>query len=407
MTEDPILLPALESATLGFLVYLLGALITRRIGFLRDFNIPEPVTGGLLAALVTLGIHAVWGRPVLFDLTIRDYLLIVFFSGIGLNARLSDLRRGGVPLLVLLAVTIALVFAQNVLGLLTALGFGLPAQAGLLLGSVSLLGGHGTTIAWAPEIKAATGLSGAAELGVASATLGLVVGALLGGPVAQWLIARYRLTTGEAAVPAPAGADLGLEFADERQTSLTPVDLMRTLFVLHAVLLAGLALQDLIAAAGLRLPDFVPCMLVAILVGNLLPVLLPRLPQVPRSPALSLVTDFALGGFLAMSLMSLQLWTLQGLGLLMAVSILAQTLLALAFVWFAIFRLMGRNYFAAVLSAGFTGFALGATPTAIANMNAVTKAHGPAPLAFVILPLISAFFLDLVNAAVIQLFLAF
>ena len=406
MTEDPILLPALEAATLGFLVYLLGALITRRIGFLRDFNIPEPVTGGLLAALVTLGIHAVWGRPVLFDLTIRDYLLIVFFSGIGLNARLSDLRRGGVPLLVLLAVTIALIFAQNVLGLLTALGFGLPAQAGLLLGSVSLLGGHGTTIAWAPEIKAATGLSGAAELGVASATLGLVVGALLGGPVAQWLIARYRLTTGEAAVPAPAGADLGLEFADERQTSLTPVDLMRTLFVLHAVLLAGLALQDLIAAAGLRLPDFVPCMLVAILVGNLLPVLLPRLPQVPRSPALSLVTDFALGGFLAMSLMSLQLWTLQGLGLLMAVSILAQTLLALAFVWFAIFRLMGRNYFAAVLSAGFTGFALGATPTAIANMNAVTKAHGPAPLAFVILPLISAFFLDLVNAAVIQLFLA-
>jgi ESS family glutamate:Na+ symporter len=407
MTEDPILLPALEAATLGFLVYLLGALITRRVGFLRDFNIPEPVTGGLLAALVTLGIHAVWGRPVLFDLTIRDYLLIVFFSGIGLNARLSDLRRGGVPLLVLLAVTIALIFAQNVLGLLTALGFGLPAQAGLLLGSVSLLGGHGTTIAWAPEIKAATGLSGAAELGVASATLGLVVGALLGGPVAQWLIARYRLTTGEAAVPAPAGADLGLEFADERQTSLTPVDLMRTLFVLHAVLLAGLALQDLIAAAGLRLPDFVPCMLVAILVGNLLPVLLPRLPQVPRSPALSLVTDFALGGFLAMSLMSLQLWTLQGLGLLMAVSILAQTVLALAFVWFAIFRLMGRNYFAAVLSAGFTGFALGATPTAIANMNAVTKAHGSAPLAFVILPLISAFFLDLVNAAVIQLFLAF
>lgn len=407
MTEDPILLPALEAATLGFLVYLLGALITRRVGFLRDFNIPEPVTGGLLAALVTLGIHAVWGRPVLFDLTIRDYLLIVFFSGIGLNARLSDLRRGGVPLLVLLAVTIALIFAQNVLGLLTALGFGLPAQAGLLLGSVSLLGGHGTTIAWAPEIKAATGLAGAAELGVASATLGLVVGALLGGPVAQWLIARYRLTTGEAAVPAPAGADLGLEFADERQTSLTPVDLMRTLFVLHAVLLAGLALQDLIAAAGLRLPDFVPCMLVAILVGNLLPVLLPRLPQVPRSPALSLVTDFALGGFLAMSLMSLQLWTLQGLGLLMAVSILAQTVLALAFVWFAIFRLMGRNYFAAVLSAGFTGFALGATPTAIANMNAVTKAHGSAPLAFVILPLISAFFLDLVNAAVIQLFLAF
>ena len=157
---------------------------------------------------------------------------------------------------------------------------------------------------------------------------------------------------------------------------------------------------------GLKLPLFVPCMLTAIGIGNLLPLLAPRLPAVSRSPALGLVSDVALGMFLAMSLMSMQLWTLKGMGLLMLVSMALQTALALAFVLFVVFRLMGGEYRAAVLSAGFVGFTLGATPTAIANMNAVTKRYGPSPIAFVILPLVSAFFVDIANAAVIQLFLA-
>jgi ESS family glutamate:Na+ symporter len=181
---------------------------------------------------------------------------------------------------------------------------------------------------------------------------------------------------------------------------------MRTLFVLHVVIILGLGLHDLIGMTGLKLPAFVPCMLVAIAVGNLLPALMPRYPAVSRTPALSLVSDMALGSFLAMSLMSMQLWTLQGLGLLMLVTLAAQTAMVVAFILFVLFRLMGGEYRAAVLSAGFAGFALGATPTAIANMNAVTKRYGPSPVAFVILPLVSAFFVDLANAAVIQLFLA-
>jgi len=219
-------------------------------------------------------------------------------------------------------------------------------------------------------------------------------------PLGAWLIdpASNHPDTGPAA---------GLSYEAENAATITPVDLMRTLFVLHLVIIIGLALHDLILMTGLRLPSFVPCMLVAIVTGNLLPVLLPRLPPVPRSPALSLMTDFALGSFLAMSLMAMQLWTLAGMGLLVAVSLALQTMLALAFVFLLLFRIMGRDYFAAVLAAGYAGFAVGATPTAIANMNAVTKRHGPSPLAFVILPLITAFFVDLANAAVIQLFLAF
>jgi ESS family glutamate:Na+ symporter len=403
MMGEPIQIADFETATLGLLVFLIGARITRAVRFLRDFNIPEPVTGGLLAALMTLGIYVWLGRPVSFGLQIRDYLLVLFFSGIGLNARLRDVASGGRPLAILLGLTVALILLQNLLGAAAALAFGLPAQLGVLLGSASLIGGHGTTIAWSPEIGRITGFSGAMELGIASATLGLVIAAVLGGPLARFLIERKGLTPAHP----DDGNALGLNYRDEAATSITPESLMRTLFVLHVVILIGLALHDLIGMTGLKLPAFVPCMLVAIAIGNLLPVALPRYPAVSRTPALALVSEVALGTFLAISLMSMQLWTLQGLGLLMLVSLALQTVMVVAFILFVLFRLMGGEYRAAVLSAGFMGFALGATPTAIANMNAVTKRYGPSPVAFVILPLVSAFFVDLANAAVIQLFLAF
>ncbi len=403
MTGEPIQIADFETATLGLLVFLIGARITRAVRVLRDFNIPEPVTGGLLAALVTLAIYVWLGRPVSFGLQIRDYLLVLFFSGIGLNARLRDVASGGRPLAILLGLTMALILLQNVLGTAAALAFGLPAQLGVLLGSASLIGGHGTTIAWSPEIGRITGFSGAMELGIASATLGLVIAAVLGGPLAHFLIRRRGLTP---ARPGEGNA-LGLPYQDEAATTIAPESLMRTLFVLHVVILIGLALHEAIGLTGLKLPAFVPCMLVAIAVGNLLPVVVPRYPAVARTPALALVSDVALGTFLAISLMSMQLWTLQGLGLLMLVSLALQTVMVVSFILFVLFRLMGGEYRAAVLSAGFMGFALGATPTAIANMNAVTKRYGPSPVAFVILPLVSAFFVDLANAAVIQLFLAF
>lgn len=400
MTGAPILVNALEATTLGFLVYLIGGLITRRVRILREFNIPEPVSGGLLAALVVLGVYLVLDRPVTFDLELRDYLLVMFFSALGLNAKLGDIAKGGGLLILLLAVTLVLIFAQNLLGVATALWFGAPQKIGLVLGSVSLLGGHGTTIAWAPSVMKSTGFPGAMELGIASATMGLVIAALLGGPVAKVLIDRNRLQ------PGPEGeAGLGLSYAEEGGTSITPVEFTRTMFVLHVVIIAGSALHGMIEASGLTLPLFVPCMLVAIAVGNLMP-FLKRMPPVAHRPALALISDFALGTFLAMSLMSMQLWAMGGMGMMLMVSLVLQTLLVLAFV-LAVFRLMGGTYFAAVLSAGFVGYGLGATPTAIANMNAVTKTYGPAPLAFVIVPLISAFFLDLANAAVIQLFLLF
>jgi glutamate:Na+ symporter, ESS family len=406
MTGPAMLVGALEATTLGFLVFLLGGRLTRRLRILQEFNIPEPVTGGIAAALVVLGVVLVTGRTVVFDLAIRDYLLILFFSAIGLNARLKDVARGGWPLAVLAVLTVAFMFLQNVLGSLVAVTAGLPAQVGVLLGSASLAGGHGTTIAWAPEIARLTGFSSAMELGIASATLGLVTAALLGGPLAKVLIQRNRLSAADPQAAGSGDAGLGIGYSEEADVRISPSDLTRTMLVLHVVILIGATLHQAIGAAGLTLPLFVPCMLVAIAIGNLLP-LVRAIPPVSHRPALALVSDFALGTFLAMSLMSMQLWELQGFGVLMAVSIAGQTLMIVAFVLFVFFRLMGGTYTAAILSAGFVGFAMGATPTAIANMNAVTKAYGPAPMAFVILPLVSAFLADLSNTALIQLFLFF
>jgi len=404
MTGDPSLVPDFETATLGILVFLIGAQLTLRVRFLRDFNISEAVVGGLLASVITLAIFVRLGRPVSFGLQVRDHLLVLFFSGIGLDARLRDVVSGGKPLAILLVLTVGIIFIQNLIGVGLALAFGLPAQIGILPGSASLVGGHGTTIAWAPEISRVTGFAGAMELGIASATIGLVVAALIGWPIAKFLIERNKLTPEH---PKDRSA-LGLSFKDEASTSITPTDLMRSLLVLHVVIIIGLALHDIIGLTGLKLPGFVPCMLVAIAVGNLLPIVAPRYPSVPRSAGLSLVSDVSLGTFLAISLMAM-LWTLQGLGLLPLITMGLQTLATLALILFVVFRLMGSEYRAAVLSAGFAGFAgfaLGATPTAIANMNAVTRRCGPAPVAFVILPLVSAFFVDSADAAVIQPFLA-
>ncbi|MEM6441878.1 MAG: sodium/glutamate symporter, partial [Pseudomonadota bacterium] len=388
------------TVTVGLAVFLLGGSINRRVPLLRALNIPEPVTGGLLAAAALLALHALARIDLSFETETRDLMLVFFFTGIGLNARLADLSAGGRPLARLLALTAAFIVVQNLVGVLGALAFGLPAAAGPLLGSAALIGGHGTALAWAPRIAETHGLEGAAELGVAVATLGLVAAALVGGPMAGRLIRVHALE------PARPEEDLAVGAPqDERERKeISAADLMRTLLLLHVCVILGFAAHRAWLDA-LGLPLFVPCLMVGIALGNLQAALRPDLP-IRGSPALALISNFALGTFLAISLASLQLWTLAGLGGPILGVLAAQILLAVGFTLFVVFPVMGGGYRAAVLCAGFGGFALGATPTAIANMTAVTERHGPSPMAFVILPLVSAFFVDLANTVAIQAVLA-
>ncbi|MEM1013703.1 MAG: sodium/glutamate symporter [Planctomycetota bacterium] len=390
--------------TLGFVVYFIGVFLTRRISLLREFNIPEPVSGGLFAAVITGLVYLLFDTQITFDLSARDALLVVFFTTIGLNAQFADLIRGGKLVLILLGLTLAFMIIQSVVGLVGAQLFGLPRPVGVLLGTASLIGGHGTAIAWGPTIQEQTGFEAAAEIGIAAATLGLVVASIVGGPIAKFLIQRDKLTSDQTDAEPVVGIPSTTE--DNATDKLDHVTLMRCMLTVHIAIIFGYVAHEAITAAGLKLPLFVPCLLVGIVMSNTLPTLLPSLRPIwpSRTKAMAVLSDYALSVFLSMSLMALQLWTLAGLGVPLLGILILQVVAAVVFIIFLVYRLLGRNYTAAVLSAGYAGFSLGATPTAIANMSAVAKRFGPAPLAFILLPLVSAFFVDLANAVLIQLF---
>jgi len=398
-TTHSLLAPDFLTLTLGIVVYLFGALLTRRIAFLRDYNIPEPVTGGFLAALAIWALHAATGFDLIFEMTTRDRLLVIFFATVGVNARLSDLLAGGRTLIILCVLTVIFVFLQNGVGALGASLFGLPSAAGVIMGSVALVGGHGTTIAWAPAIAAEHGFPAAVETGTAVATLGLVLASLLGGPIAKFLIERRNLTA-EA-----RGAGQGGIAPEADAAPIDKPGIMQALLVVNIAVILGYLVHGPLTATGIKLPLFVPCLIMGIVLSNSIPLIFPKLPWPARSPSLSLISDYALSIFLAISLMSMQLWTLAEIAGPLLVVVAMQTILAVSFILLAIFPLLGRDYQAAVLSAGFTGLSLGATPTAIASMTAVTKHYGPSPNAFIILPLVSAFFVDLVNVVAITFFL--
>lgn len=398
-------IPAFLAATLGLALFVFGTMLNARFEVLRRFNIPDPVSGGLVAAVAALALYLSFGVSLTFDMQARDLFLVMFFSAIGLNARFSDLVAGGKPLLILLGLTLFMIVAQNIIGVLGAVLFGYAPSVGVLLGSAALIGGHGTAIAWAPEVAAASGFETAQELGIAVATLGLVVAALIGGPIARFLVEGRNLSPDRPDAGPIAGVPHGTE--DTPEAGITPVSVARALLYLNLAIIFGYIISMSLEAAGVKLPLFVPCLIMGIILANARAGLFPKAAPVSRTPALALISEISLGTFLAMSLMSLQLWTLVSLGGAILAILLAQTVMTLAFVLFVLFPLMGGGYRAAVLGAGFGGFALGATPTAIANMTAVTKRYGPSPMAFVILPLVSAFFVDIANAVVIQFIVNF
>ncbi|MEO1243819.1 MAG: sodium/glutamate symporter [Pseudomonadota bacterium] len=400
MDDNVILIENFLAYTIGIVVYFAGIHLNDRVGFLRAYNIPEPVTGGILAAIIALFLYLGAGVELQYELATRDTLLVYFFTTIGLNARLSDLLSGGRPLVILLVLTLGYIVLQDVVGVATAMLIGQEKAVGLLAGSASLIGGHGTTIAWAPEIAANHGVPAALEIGIASATLGLVVASLLGGPIAKFLMARNKINASTS-----DQLMVGIPHEKEDTEQITHVNVMRVILWMHVAIIIGFILNEALGEAGLRLPLFVSCLLVAIALSNTLPHLFPKLRWPARTKALAVVSDFSLGLFIAMSLMSMQLWSIAGLAGPLFILLTAQIAVTIMFIVFVLFPLMGRDYLATVLSAGFAGFALGATPTAVANMTAVTKSHGPAPTAFIILPLVGAFFVDITNAFVIQFFL--
>ncbi|MGF1757045.1 sodium/glutamate symporter [Photobacterium sagamiensis] len=403
LSEGVLHFNAFFAVTIGILVLFIGRRLNNLFAPLREFSIPEPVTGGILFSLIIALVYSTTSVEIEFDLAARDLLLVYFFTTIGINASLSDLVKGGRPLIILLVITIAYMILQNLTGISVARLFGLDTPVGLLGGSVSLIGGHGTAIAWAPRIAEDFGLPNAMEIGIASATFGLILASLMGGPIAKFLVTRHQLKPKEH-----EQLDVGVS-DDQQENKINGFDFLDAIFSIHTCIIFGFLLNEAISQFGLQLPLFVTCLFAGIVITNLVPDSFPRLTGTKwpsRKPAVALIAEISLGTFLAMSLMSMQLWTLVDLAGPIFAILAAQFIVAISVNIFIVFPMMGKNYDAAVVCAGFGGISLGSTPTAMANMSAVSQRYGNSHQAFIIVPLVCAFFIDLVNALMIPYFLA-
>ncbi|MDI9780802.1 sodium/glutamate symporter [Pseudomonas sp.] len=380
------------------LVLLLGHGLVTRVTVLRTYNIPEPVAGGLVVALILLALRS-FDLKVQFDTSLQAPLMLAFFATIGLNADFASLKKGGRVVGIFLVVVTGLLLVQNAMGIGLATVLGLDPLMGLLTGSITLSGGHGTGAAWSSTFSEKYGLASASELALASATFGLVLGGLIGGPVARLLIKRVQ-TPG--VVQATARLPKGFE-EPEKERLITPFSFIETLALISVSLLGGTLLNSQLQGTAFELPTFVCVLFVGVLLRNGLSAL--GVYQVFEREV-SVLGNVSLSLFLAIALMSLKLWDLAALALPFLIILAAQTLLMALFAIFITFRVMGSNYDAAVLAAGHCGFGLGATPTAIANMQAVTHRFGPSQLAFLVVPMVGAFFIDIINVIIIKLYLA-
>ena len=390
-----ILISDADIIILAIVVLWVGSLITRKISLLQKYSIPIAVTGGLLCSIIVAVINTTTDAKIEFDLRLRDTLLLVFFTTIGISAKFSRLKAGGRALGVLTFCAFVFLIIQDVTGVLLVKLFGEHPALGLFAGSMSLAGGHGTAIAWGQE-AAAAGLPDAEVIGIAFATFGLVTGGVIGGPVAEFLVKKYRLSPTETQQEAASDED-----QESDDSPFTLESALRLLLVISVCLSFGEIVNRWLFSNDIKLPGFLTAMMVGIAITNIADKRATPL----RIKEYDWVGTLALQLFLAMSLMSMDLTSVASSFKMIIVILNFQALVLTLFAVFVIFRVMGKDYDAAVIVGGFCGLGMGATPVAMANMSAVTQKYGPSFKAFLVIPLVGAFFIDLLNAVVIKMFI--
>jgi ESS family glutamate:Na+ symporter len=401
-------LDMMQTLALAAVVLFLGYGIRRRVAVLDRYNIPAPVVGGFLFAAVSLALRMSGLVAFEFNTTLQAPLMIAFFTTIGLGASLGLLRIGGPQVLLFFALASTVAVLQNGLGVGLARLLGVEPLLGLIAGSITMTGGHGTGAAFGKLIEDQYQFPGAVTLAMAAATFGLVSGGLIGGPVATTLIRRRKPARSTAAIaPESAAAAAQLDALDEEIDTepagepATAYTLLKVITIILIAMWAGGLLSGWLGQY-VTLPAYIGAMIVAAVVRNAAD--LSRAVRIEQRTVDDLGT-IALSLFLAMALMSLRLWELLDLALPLFVILVAQVAMLAAFAYFVTFRVMGGDYDAAVMAGGHCGFGLGATPNAVANMEAITERFGPAPRAFLVLPMVGAFFIDFSNAIIITTFL--
>jgi ESS family glutamate:Na+ symporter len=398
--------------TLAFagVVLFLGYGLKRIVVPLSRYNVPAPVVGGLVVAMAMTIARQRGLTLATFDTTLQTPLMIAFFTSVGFAASLSLLKIGGPLVLLFFVASTIMAIVQNVLGMAIAIPLGQEPLLGVLAGSVTLTGGPATGLAFAPLFEA-VGIQGAATLAVAAAMVGIVSGGVLGGPIGTFLIDRHKLSTPRSGRVAPrtvTAENIVEELVAEPEhrapagEDIEAYGLLKHIVVMLVAMWIGSWLSAWFTAMRITLPAYIGAMIVAAVLRNL--------DDATGVLKLSQRTIDDLGSvslslFLVLALMTLRLWELAGLALPLAIILAGQvTLIALVCV-FVVHRLMGRDYEAAVISSGFCGFMLGTTANSIANMEALVERYGPAPKAFLVVPIVGAFFIDFTNAIIITLFL--
>ena len=392
-------LDLLQTLSLAAVVYFAGIQLRKHVTWIDRLNIPAAVVGGLLFTVLTLVTHDRW-LSIRLDTTMQTVLSVAFFTSIGMGASLAVLRTGGIQVGIFLAFATLFCFIQNFVGIAIALGFGENPLLGVMAGSVTLVGGPATGTAFAPVFEQA-GLFGALELAIAAATVGIVCGGIVGGPVGTSLIQRHGLRSVNASMD-----EMRAELDTAPSTMVVEVDredslLVRSLVIIGLAMGLGSILSRYIQSFDITLPAYIGAMVVASVLRNVDDVT--GWLKIDER-AMEFIGNIALNIFLVVALMSLELWKLAALALPLAVILLAQVAIVVVFALAVSYRLMGRDYDSAVMASGFIGFVLGTTANAVANMRSLVARFGPAPRAFLVVPLVGAFFIDFTNAIIITLF---
>ncbi|MCM0624138.1 sodium/glutamate symporter [Lysinibacillus capsici] len=375
---------------LAVALFALGSFLINKIGFLKRFCIPAPVVGGLLFAALATILKTTGILEISLDTSLQSLFMITFFTTIGLGASFKLVKLGGKLLIIYWLACGFLALMQNVIGVSLASLMGIHPLIGMMAGAVSMEGGHGAAAAFGQTLED-LGISSAMTIGAAAATCGLVAGGLIGGPIVKYLVGKYNLTPDEQ-----ESEEVQYENKHEQITSdsfFTQVLLIT--FCMAVGTYVGTLFSE---ATGFVLPGYVGAMFVAVLVRNIMDKFKP---EAINMKSISLIGDVTLGVFLSMALMSIKLWEIADLALPLFIIVFAQVFFIVVFSIFVLFKLLGKNYDAAVMVAGFAGHGLGATPNAMANMSAVVQRFGPSKKAFLVVPIVGAFLIDVFGIPII------
>ncbi|GAA0069000.1 sodium/glutamate symporter [Clostridium sardiniense] len=386
-----------QTMALVTLVFYMGQYFKNKVSVLSKYCIPSPVIGGIIFAIVVLILKITNIATITLDTTLQNIFMTAFFTSIGFTASIKILKKGGISVAIFLFLSTLLVLSQDILGVSLASLFNLDPLLGLATASIPMIGGHGTAGSFGPLLES-MGISGATTVSFASATFGLVMGSLIGGIIAKNLIERKNLKTPKESHDKSIPVS---DFHEDNKAILCNNRLMKGISLIFIAMGLGSIISGLIQALGLTFPSYIGAMLAAAIIRNICD--MRNITLVEKE--IETIGGISLSFFLSMALMGLKLWELFDLAIPMIIMLIGQTLLMALFAYYITFKVMGKDYEAAVFASGICGFGMGATPNAIANMDALTSKFGFAPNAYFTVPIVGCLFIDFVNSTIITLFI--